>query len=49
MSEKEFWRCTPRKLWSLTNVHVKTHDPDGKGSDSNHTGAQTGFIDQVLF
>jgi len=25
MSEAEFWRCTPRKLFALAEVHIEAH------------------------
>lgn len=28
MSEQEFWKCTPRKLFALTDVHVKLNSPE---------------------
>jgi hypothetical protein len=48
MSEEKFWRCSPRKLWALTKVHVKIQNPDGEGSGSD-TGVRKVYIDQVLF
>jgi hypothetical protein len=28
MREEDFWRCSPRKLFSLIGVHVKVNNPD---------------------
>ncbi len=28
MKEEVFWRCTPRKLFSLINVHARINNPD---------------------
>ncbi|WP_353928758.1 hypothetical protein [Desulfofundulus kuznetsovii] len=30
MSEEEFWRCTPRKLHALLEVHARINSPDSK-------------------
>jgi len=30
MSEAEFWRCTPRKLMALTDVHLKVYSEQGQ-------------------
>lgn len=30
MSEAEFWRCTPRKLFALAEVHLKVHSGEGQ-------------------
>lgn len=39
MSDKDFWRCTPRKLISLLNVHIEVHE-------SKRT--PRAFIDEIL-
>jgi len=44
MSEVEFWRCTPRKLYALMEVH---NDLQG-GSGAGKKKPISGFIDQVL-
>lgn len=28
MSEEEFWRCTPRKLYAMLEVHFRLHSTD---------------------
>ena len=28
MSEEVFWKCTPRKLFSLIEVHARFNNPD---------------------
>lgn len=43
MNESEFWRCTPRKLFALLQVHNKRFEGE---IDQQQT--QRGFIDQVL-
>jgi hypothetical protein len=45
MPEKEFWRCTPRKLNSLLAVHAVVNG--GKDEDLNR-GEQPKYIDEVL-
>jgi len=30
MKEEEFWRCTPRKLFALADVHIKMMSPENK-------------------
>jgi len=42
MSEKEFWRCSPRKLYALLDVHSEIHGGEKKKKP------KMGFIDQVL-
>lgn len=42
-SERAFWRMTPRKLSSLTKVHIRFN-----GGDDDKAGASKGFIDDVL-
>jgi hypothetical protein len=42
MAEQEFWRCTPRKLWALLDVHSDLHGGEQKEK------IQMGYIDQVL-
>jgi len=46
MPEQAFWKCTPRKLIALIDVHVKIN-----GGDSKKEKAQPkqGFIDHVIF
>ena len=43
MSEKEFWRCSPRKLYALLDVHMEMMIGKKKKEKS-----KMGFIDQVL-
>jgi len=45
MTEQIFWQCTPRKLWALINVHIRTMS-DSKNTTKKPT--KMGFIDQVL-
>ena len=56
MSSKEFWKCTPRKLAALCNVHVQLNSTKkdvkkNKGvipnSISNGVGAPNAFRDQL--
>jgi hypothetical protein len=28
MEESTFWRCTPRKLFSLIDTHIRINNPD---------------------
>jgi hypothetical protein len=42
MSEKEFWRCSPRKLYALLDVHMEMMIGKKKKKP------KMGFIDQVL-
>ncbi len=45
MSEAVFWRCTPRKLFALWDVHKKYHGlEDGADQDK----ASTSYIDQFI-
>jgi hypothetical protein len=37
MREEIFWRCTPKKLFSLIEVHATINSPDGvKASQSSN-------------
>jgi hypothetical protein len=36
MSEEIFWRCTPRKLFSLLDVHVKVNSSDENGGGTHN-------------
>jgi hypothetical protein len=45
MSEKEFWRCTPRKLFALWNVHKKVNGLDTKTTKKEEN--KEVFIDQL--
>jgi len=42
MPEKEFWHCSPRKLYALLDVHMEM------AIGSKKKKPKTGFIDQVL-
>jgi len=42
MSENEFWRCTPRKLFALYDVYK---DVNGIKSEKE----ESGYIDDILF
>ena len=47
MTEKEFWKCTPKKLSALSNVYAR--QKAGKDEAETDEGAGTvrkGFIDQ---
>lgn len=56
MTEEEFWRCTPRKLKALMDIHCETNSPDkdnktklGEGTKPQRTfkGQQVSYIDQL--
>lgn len=42
MSNKEFWKTTPREMLALIDVHCQIHDPDRKKEEP------IAFIDQVM-
>jgi len=42
MPEREFWRCSPRKLYALLDVHTEMV---GGGKKKK---PKMGFIDQVI-
>ncbi|MED0676988.1 hypothetical protein ABEV55_12210 [Aneurinibacillus thermoaerophilus] len=43
MDEREFWRCTPRKLLALWGIYRRVH-----GLEKQEEKVQMGYIDQVL-
>ncbi|WP_327866268.1 hypothetical protein [Aneurinibacillus aneurinilyticus] len=44
MEERTFWRCTPRKLLALLEVHRRVNGGEDRVKDQ----VRKGFIDQVL-
>jgi hypothetical protein len=47
MTEREFWRCVPRKLYALMDVHTGLHG-GGKSGGEKKEKPEMGYIDQVL-
>jgi len=48
MTPLQFWKCTPRKLHALCEVHAELNDPDKKPSDKHKKEPQM-FVDQLDF
>lgn len=44
MAPNLFWRCTPRKLNTLVNVHMEITN----GKSNKEASVVTGFIDDIL-
>lgn len=44
MTEKEFWRCYPRKFFALLEAHKKYMGIESKEDEK----PKRGFIDQIL-
>jgi len=42
MSTDEFWKCTPRELKRLMDIHAEVNNPNSKRAGKLH------FIDEVL-
>lgn len=57
MDEKQFWRCTPRKLSALSRVHAEVNNPEEHKKSKTDKGlafksnkfktVKKGYIDQV--
>ncbi|WP_432408640.1 hypothetical protein [Wukongibacter sp. M2B1] len=45
MTETEFWRCTPRKLFSLWEIHKEVNQLN----KSNKDNTKEGYIDDVIW
>jgi hypothetical protein len=46
MSDKEFWKCTPRKLTTLLDVHIEMNTSRDEQKDKKEKKV---FIDQIAF
>lgn len=42
MTENEFWRCTPKKLFALWDIYKETKGINNKEENE-------GFIDDIMF
>ncbi|WP_265856258.1 hypothetical protein [Clostridium felsineum] len=42
MTEEEFWKCTPKKLDALYDIHCKVKGYNDKNNE-------TGYIDDIFF
>lgn len=50
MTEKEFWKCTPKKLGNLVTVYMKQNavsEPSGDSPQSEQK-AKFGYIDSIF-
>ncbi|WP_413373290.1 hypothetical protein [Paenibacillus taichungensis] len=45
MTDQEFWRCTPRKLFGLWEVHMRVN---GLDKENEKPSAPPGYIDQFI-
>ena len=44
MSERDFWKCTPRKFCALGEVHSRMNNTE----DNSKKGNKVAYIDQIL-
>lgn len=55
MSERQFWRTTPRKFFALLQVHADLNDKESikarrarRGMPTSNHWGKLGYIDQVM-
>jgi hypothetical protein len=47
MTERDFWRCTPRRLMALIKVHKEVNTPDDTDSPKSVKKQKMVYIDQI--